>query len=381
MHPQDEWHDELLAAAGDFERWPGLLERFAAAHGAIGAALVPAADTSLMRITPSVQAPFQSYVDDGVYLDDKRLALMPKLASSKVVDDLDAYSTREMAGMAYYSEWLPAQRLGPFAALRANLADPMVVALYRERGDPPFDAEARLMLEPISDAMMRAVALDRAVGAAALRHRTDWHERTGAAVIGLDRQGRVTLTSAGVARFLGAGLHIRHGRLVFADAREEEALGHALQQSSAIALAAALGRPHARTRPDRVHLRTRTDWSAFARGTAASGATPMMALDVHPVAEGYRGMVATAHLVVLSDPFRRRAADRAAMVAFWDLTAREAELVAHLVDGLVLAEAAAQMGLREGSARTYLKTIYRKTGARAQSELVALAARITANTT
>lgn len=385
MLATDEAHDELLAAVGDFDRWPALLQRFAAAHGAVGAALVPGADTSMMRITPDMQSSFENYIADGIYLDDKRLALAPKLAGAKVVHDLDAYTPAQMAHMAYYQEWLPGQNLGPFAAMRGGPQDDLIVmALYRETGDEPFDSEARLMMEPVSDALMRAVALDRAVGSAALRHRVDWHERTGAAVIGLDRRGRVTTVSDGATRLLGAGMSILHGRLVLADAREERALETALAQSDAITHAAALGMPHVRTRPDRVHLRARTDWTMLGTaglGTAGFGASPMLTLDVHPIVEGYRGFVSTAHLLVLADPFARQAADRVAFQAFWDLTTREAELVALLTDGMLVAEAAAAMGLRESSARTYLKAIYRKTGTRAQSELVALATRMSRNIT
>ena len=365
---------ELLLAAGDFDRWPRLLEAVADRYGAMGAAIVPAHDTSLMRYTSSMQAGFEAYIADGVYLDDKRLALYPKLSRSKVVNDHDAYSPQQMARMEYYQEWLPAQDCGPFAALRGSAGEePLVMAVYRSRADGEFEAEQMKAMEPVADALSRAIALDRAVGSLALAQRIDWHERTGAAVIALDRRGIVKSVSEEATRLLGKGIAVRHRRLVLGDADGERALEKALRQSSEIAHAANLGLAHARTMPDRVHLRTRMP-GLDARSPFVS--TSMLVIDVHPIVEGYRGFVSAAHLLVVSDPFAPRAADRAAFQALWDLSPREAELTAHLAEGCLLAEAAHLMGIREASARTYLKSIYRKTGTRAQSELVARAARL-----
>ncbi len=63
------------------------------------------------------------------------------------------------------------------------------------------------------------------------------------------------------------------------------------------------------------------------------------------------------------------------------LTDTEAKLVARLVKGLTLLEAARDMGVAEATARTYLKQIFGKTGTNRQTDLVRLmlASRIRAN--
>ncbi len=52
------------------------------------------------------------------------------------------------------------------------------------------------------------------------------------------------------------------------------------------------------------------------------------------------------------------------------LSPRQATLTALLVSGRSVKEAALALGITEGSARQYLKEIFRKTGARRQADLV-----------
>jgi DNA-binding CsgD family transcriptional regulator len=52
------------------------------------------------------------------------------------------------------------------------------------------------------------------------------------------------------------------------------------------------------------------------------------------------------------------------------LSPRQAKLTALLLSGRSLKEAADVLGITEGSARQYLKGIFRKTGARRQADLV-----------
>jgi DNA-binding CsgD family transcriptional regulator len=57
------------------------------------------------------------------------------------------------------------------------------------------------------------------------------------------------------------------------------------------------------------------------------------------------------------------------------LSPRQTNLTALLLSGRSVKEAAFTLGITEGSARQYLKLIFRKTGARRQADLVRLASR------
>ena len=56
-------------------------------------------------------------------------------------------------------------------------------------------------------------------------------------------------------------------------------------------------------------------------------------------------------------------------------TRSQARLAALIVDGTTLRDAAQRMGITYGSARVYLKTVFRKVGVRSQAQLVAAAPR------
>jgi DNA-binding CsgD family transcriptional regulator len=62
--------------------------------------------------------------------------------------------------------------------------------------------------------------------------------------------------------------------------------------------------------------------------------------------------------------------DAALVRAKFVLSPRQATLTALLVSGRSVKEAAFVLGITEGSARQYLKEIFRKTGARRQADLV-----------
>jgi DNA-binding CsgD family transcriptional regulator len=64
-----------------------------------------------------------------------------------------------------------------------------------------------------------------------------------------------------------------------------------------------------------------------------------------------------------------------AMRARFGLSPRQAKLTALLFSGRSVKEAAILLGITEGSARQYLKLIFRKTGARRQADLVRLVSR------
>lgn len=76
--------------------------------------------------------------------------------------------------------------------------------------------------------------------------------------------------------------------------------------------------------------------------------------------------------IIVSDPERHSAPDAAAIGILLDLTPAESRLVHGLATGLGLDEAAARCGIRRETARTYLRTIFHKTGTHRQAELVRL---------
>lgn len=69
--------------------------------------------------------------------------------------------------------------------------------------------------------------------------------------------------------------------------------------------------------------------------------------------------------------FRDRAAEGHDLAQRWGLTPRERDVLSSLEQGLTVQEVARELGMSYATARTHLKHIYAKTGARGQRELLA----------
>jgi DNA-binding CsgD family transcriptional regulator len=76
--------------------------------------------------------------------------------------------------------------------------------------------------------------------------------------------------------------------------------------------------------------------------------------------------------IFIAEPDAASPIDRAAVAEAFSLAPREAELACLLAAGLSVPAMASASGLTAGSVRTYLKRIYRKTGAHTQTALVSL---------
>ena len=84
-------------------------------------------------------------------------------------------------------------------------------------------------------------------------------------------------------------------------------------------------------------------------------------------------MPAQAALIVyITDPNHHQLAPQQLVSQLFGLTPTEAKLATLLADGLSLTEAATEMNVSEGSARSYCKRIYAKTGLKRQAEVVRL---------
>lgn len=84
----------------------------------------------------------------------------------------------------------------------------------------------------------------------------------------------------------------------------------------------------------------------------------------------YAGDESRRCLVFIQDPSAVRHPSPTIIGNMYGLTPSESRLVANLIAGGILKEAAEKVGIAEGSARTYLKNVFQKTGARNQMELV-----------
>jgi DNA-binding CsgD family transcriptional regulator len=125
--------------------------------------------------------------------------------------------------------------------------------------------------------------------------------------------------------------------------------------------------------------------TATGQGLAAGGALSLrrpslrrpLAVLVAPFRVAPSAMLARqpAVAVLVSDPEETPQPAPELLAQLYGLTAREAELVTLLLDGLDLRDAAERLALSMNTVRTHLREVFHKTGTHRQSELVALVLR------
>lgn len=137
----------------------------------------------------------------------------------------------------------------------------------------------------------------------------------------------------------------------------------------AIARAIGLRRQHG---PGRAHV-------DLVRLLCQSGALLGLLVLPAPLLTFYQGEHTPNVVVYISDFDRRigdveerRSSAEQLVGKMFALTKAEAKLAVLLADGLTMSEAAVEMGITEGSARSYSKHIYEKTGIKGQMDLIRL---------
>ena len=106
---------------------------------------------------------------------------------------------------------------------------------------------------------------------------------------------------------------------------------------------------------------------------AANDDRPAFALHLLPLKRGARDVFGwDGVLLLLAEPANASVPGADLLRLLFDLTPAEARLTRHLLEGRTPSEAAAMLGIAEGTARTHLRRIFAKTGVARQADVVRL---------
>ncbi|MCA9511431.1 MAG: helix-turn-helix transcriptional regulator [Myxococcales bacterium] len=172
----------------------------------------------------------------------------------------------------------------------------------------------------------------------------------------VDERARVAFANRGAHALFGQGdgLDVRDGELWCADGRTRRALGAAIAGAVATSRGESLGA------------------GGSFRVARPSGA-PAFELFVSPLAAATAGRALASRAgaaVVIHDPSRGPIEPSAHLAALYGLTPAEARLAAALATGHSLDESADALSITKETARTRLRRVFEKTGARRQGELI-----------
>ncbi len=259
----------------------------------------------------------------------------------------------------FYNEFL--RPLDVRYSIRAVLTGDPEPLSYFSAGRPhragPFGEAHRGILRVVTPHLIQAIRIQSRLEAIqAGRHAASGTlERLPLAVIFLDRLCRVVEMNSTARRIVeaGDGLRLEHGVLVAFCTRAEVQLQRMIFGAAAVDSGRFLQHGGALSLP---RPEGRRPLSAMVAPTGVTG--------VFPASRSARVVV------LIEEPERKPATPLPEFTKDYGLSPAEAGLAARLVGGMSLRQAAVVLGIRDNTARSHLKRVFAKTGARRQSDLV-----------
>jgi DNA-binding CsgD family transcriptional regulator len=353
--------NRLGEAVIDPAMWPLLMADVCSASGATGACLLQSdVRTPDVPMTASTREFFKSYFDNRLHENDIRAArgVPLLLAGRQVVTDQDLFASEsEMLRDPLYAH-LDSYGLRWFAAVGFFAGSALWgFSMQRTVGEGAFDEGEKSALANLSQRLTETATLSTAVGRVVLSNVTNALGFIKRAAIALDRFGSVLDVNPPAETVLaGDDINIVGQRLVMRDQRAQSIFNNFLDR-----------------------LRTATDLDALAVAPMVirrEGRLPIV-IRVLPVDGAARSPFLGARVIlILSGVDEGEAEQFAILRQAFRLTPSEARIALRLGDGKSLEEAAQEMAIAQETARSHLKSIFRKTATHRQGELVALVARL-----
>ncbi|MBN8986859.1 MAG: helix-turn-helix transcriptional regulator [Rhizobiales bacterium] len=352
--------NRLGDAVIDPAMWPVLMQDICSASGAMGACLLQSdVRTPDVPMTESAREYFKSYFDGHYHEADIRAArAVPLLlAGRQVVSDQDIFTSEsEMLRDPLYAH-LNGYGLRWFAAV-GFFAGPALwgFSIQRTIGEGAFDESEKIALANLSQRLTETATLSTSVGRAVLSNVTNALAFIQRPAIALDRFGSVLDVNPVAEVIFGDDISLAGQRLVIRDRRAQSAFNAFLDR-----------------------LRTATDRDALAVAPIVirrDGKLPVV-VRVLPVDGAARSPFLGARAILIFSGFDEREPEQLTMLrqAFL-LTPSEARLALCLAGGKSLEQAAQEMAIAQETARSHLKSVFRKTATHRQGELIAVVSRL-----
>ncbi|RXH36973.1 hypothetical protein XH99_03020 [Bradyrhizobium nanningense] len=350
--------NRLGEAAVNPEAWRAIMDDICKAVGA-SAALLLQSDIRTPDVprTESIDEGTKFYFRNNWHLRDPRARAFPRMMAGEVVTDLDVMTPEQIRADPMYNEVLFPYGYRWFAGI-GFWADRAAWALTIQRTgrEGAFEARDKQMLAQLAPRLTETATLATAIGRVALTSMTDVLDRVRQPALVLNREGMVLRTNEAADRGFDDEIRIRERRLVL---RDKQAMARLDQLISLIR-----STPDAAAVPASPILVRRT-------------AKPPVVLRVLPVDGAARSVFLGARaMLILSNLTPRAAPDPGLIGQAFDLTPAESRLAALLATGTSIASAAEHLRISRETARNHLKSIFSKTGAHRQSELVTLVSQL-----
>lgn len=347
--------DKVVEATFDPSLWQGVVDGIAQATGSHGVNIIPVAERapSLIVSTESLSGAFEDYFNNGWYEKEWRLRGVPFLLRQGTACD-PQYTSREDFDYHPYYRFHAKHGIGRSCMVAfSRPEDMLVMTLHRKLTDDFFSDEEVSVLRAMRDRLTMASTLMRS----AMQHRVagmmDAFEMADVAAIFFNRFGKVTSANGAASRLLGAELQISKGEL---RSRRAEETRHIRERMRSVLSESWL-------RPDGV------DGPIL---IAREGKRPL-AMRVQRLGGNLPDFFSpSVGVCLLEDPERRSTTEPQLLRQAFGLTRTEADVAVLLRQGLRLRQIAEQKSISYETARAHLRSIFAKTGASRQADLIVL---------
>jgi DNA-binding CsgD family transcriptional regulator len=291
----------------------------------------------------------------------ERLRLFSSHVAPALADRVDAFSSEAIFGAHHSEEPALLNVPGPGGAIAglgfsATIEPGIAFAFGLWRG-APFDQAAIAHCLSLVPHLKRAMRIFVQY-AQAFRERAVYQtviDRIGVGVALVDAKSTIMATNAIGREILAAGdgLKAANGRLTAGNADMARALEAHVRAAA-----------EAQTQPSHEH------GQPLAVGRDGNPSPLTVIIHPGPPAKPMNTPLRRSAIVVMRDPDRRASVSAHVVGQLFSLTPAEATLATLLAQGADLDEAATELGIRRNTARSQLQSIFMKTNAKRQSELV-----------
>lgn len=343
----------FVEAATDPSQWVKALDTVTSVTDSFGALLLPVTGKLITSIpfTDSAARSFEAYVRDDWFARDERHRGLDLMKQRGAIDDLDIHSLETIKRHPYYQEFLAPHGLRWFGGIGIQFGkDLWCLSIQRTIVQGPFSGVEKDKLASLSKRLSGTAAIASTIGDVSAAGALDAFEISGRGAALINRQGKLFRLNKVAERLLRDDVKLVRGRLVGGDAEAtatfEKAIGELLRDK-----AAALRPP-----------------IAFKR----RGRHPLLAYPARLASMVRNALADSQAIVIFVDTELAPSPPASVLQTTFRLTEAEARLAVQLGSGESLEEAANRLGIAKETSRTQLKSIFTKTGAHRQAELVAL---------
>jgi DNA-binding CsgD family transcriptional regulator len=354
--------DEILDAAIEPERWASVIKGVGQAGGAFAVNIMePLARGALggVLMTDNLGNVWDAYMREEWHLRDFRAPFVPLFLQSGVTVDRDYATEEQMRALDYY-KFLEQFRMKHTAVISFSVADnPLFLVLQRYAEHGPFLREEQVLLHGVRQKLLTAGSIMTHASTAKVNGMVSAFEMASVASIFFNHRGEVTFVNAKAQALMGNGIEVSRGELR-ARWPHETALFHKQLQN---VLQSTESGPAGGSR---VILLSRL------------GKRPLVCR-----LQRLRGHIADAFsaasvLALIEDMDEKTPHSPAGLREMFQFTPAEIEVALLLSQGLSARGIAEQRAVTYETARTHIRSIYRKTDTCKQTELMALLSRMRA---